>query len=91
MEFELGFTPSNLETALEILVPIYATKTKIAKILNVTPRQLRRYSERVNPHTMPHEKWLIIVAMLKKQKQQTDIALRRTTTYAKAKQDTTLF
>lgn len=80
MEFELGFTPNNLEMALDILKPVLPNQTKASIALFVQPRQLRRYMAKKNAHTMPHEKWLIIVELLKQQKEKTNASLKRTAT-----------
>lgn len=88
MEFELGFTPRNLERALDVLKPVFPNQTQAAKALDVQPRQLRRYMDKKAAHTMPYEKWQIIVELLKKQKEKTDVSLRRTTNAVKEKNQT---
>lgn len=83
--FEVGYTPHNFNMAITILFD--GNKTKAAKALDLKLRQLHRYCSNTNFQTLPHEKWLEVVELLKKHKTKLDADLRMTTTKKQSKAD----
>lgn len=69
-EFELGYTPQNLKKLRE---KYNLTQSEVAKITNTKNRNSVSYWE-LNPatpsfHSMPHQKWLMLLNFLKSKKQ----------------------
>lgn len=83
--FEVGYTPHNCNMAVIILFD--DNKSKAAKALGLKLRQLQRYCSESNYQTMPHEKWLDIIALLKKHKARLDADLKQTQTKKAKKSD----
>ena len=64
--FETGYTPNNLETALEYLG---WTQVKLADFLGKAPRTVRQWLHRDltsrNHADMPHALWLLVIEEMK--------------------------
>lgn len=89
--FEVGFTPYNCNLAVEIL--FNGNKTKAAAALGLPSYSMQRYCREKNYQTMPHEKWLLVVELLKAHKKSLDTNLKQTATKKQkvSNQEPTLF
>jgi len=64
IDFEVGYTPTNLRLAIEKLG---MTQAALARLLGVTPQAVRGWLMPVGTKSrrdMSHEKWLEVLALL---------------------------